>query len=267
LHTHRSQANERGSIAEDTRRSVTEGRRIANPPYFMEKGFLPASTEPTLFPEPLRHAEAGRLNRACTVEYKIDPLTKCVRDLLGLRPGDKHITKNLARVAETSIGIGYEERSRAKNEFGGRVGITLNYPLVDAQTTTDELLARTVAAGHRKPIKSACIGCPFRNAQSWARMERDDPEAFAVAVAQDLALREPFGRGRLNDGKTRADYLEDGDHGYRVKGAIFPAYLYKTTPTDRGGDLEPSTGRPIALGDVTWPEVDDTAAETFGGEC
>ena len=82
-------------------------------------------------------------------------------------------------------------------------------------------------------------------------MKRDDPKAFADAVDFDEKLRWPFGMGRLNDGQTERDYLENNEPS-KVKGSVFPAYLLSQC---------------VPLGEMDLPEVDEGAAESFGGEC
>ena len=102
--------------------------------------------------------------------------------------------------------------------------------------STADCEAKIRELGYPLPVKSACIGCPFRSDASWARMKAEQPEAFGQAVEFDRQLRHPLGRGRLNDGRTTEDYL--GEVHY-LKGAAFPAYLHNS--------LTP-------LGDVDLPE-------------
>jgi hypothetical protein len=106
--------------------------------------------------------------------------------------------------------------------------------------------------GYDAPIKSACIICPFRSMQSWAKMKRDDPESWTDAVDFDTKLRHPFGLGRLNDGRTETDYLDGNVPEGRVKGSLYPAYLLPSC---------------VPLAEAELPKIEEGASESFGGEC
>lgn len=237
-HTHKTQQGEFkiGNIRRDTLRSVSDGSRIANAPLFVDKGRTPDGK-----------LKKGLLKRACTSEYKIDPINKYIkRELFGLKPGYRMETKDIKREAHQWIGIATEESQRAGGNSGSDWS-TLVYPLLDLNMSTADCVAKIVELGYPVPPKSACVGCPFRSDVSWARMKAEQPEEFAIAVDFDAKLRHPEGLGRLNDGKTEADYK---DEGHRVKGANFPAYVHSScTP----------------LGQVELPVWDGQDDGAFGG--
>ena len=237
-----------GNIREDTLRSVRSGTRIANAPYFVDKG----------------NGKRGKLNRLCTSEYKIIPIERAIREHLGIGEGLRVHTKAHPYHVEQWIGIASEESRRAKGNripcrhkvSGGKVRTpkvgkcdehptgrphpwsTLRYPLLELDLTTDDCVQIIEDLGWPVPVKSACVGCPFRSNASWARMKRDDPASFADAIDFDERLRWPDGRGVIN--KTAAN----------VKGAKFPAFVH-------------SSCKP--LGEIEF--VDDGEGESFGGEC
>ncbi len=232
-HTHKTQQGEfsDGDIRRDTLRSVAEGSRIANAPFFVDKG----------------NGKRGMMKRACTAEYKIDPINKWIkRELFGLTPGHRMITKSVKRTVTQWLGIATEESQRATGNSGAEWS-TLVYPLLDLGMSTADCVAKIVELGYPIPPKSACVSCPFRSDDSWARMAAEEPEAFASAVDFDLQLRHPEGMGRLNDGQATADYHEDM---HFVKGSLFPAYLHDS--------LTP-------LGEVELPEWKGQDDGAFGG--
>jgi len=232
-HTHKTQQGEFkiGNIRRDTLRSVSDGSRIANAPFFVDKG----------------DGKKGLLKRACTSEYKIDPINKHIkRVVFGLLPGRRMATKACVRTVNQWIGIATEESQRAGGNSGAEWS-TLTYPLLDLDMSTNDCKATIRRLGYPIPVKSACIGCPFRSDVSWARMRSEQPEAFALAVDFDSKLRHPLGRGRINDGLTEADYA---DEGHRIKGAAFPAYVHSS--------LQP-------LGDVDLPDWIGQDDGAFGG--
>ena len=225
-HTHKTQQGEFkvGNIRRDTMRSVAEGSRIANAPFFVDKG----------------DGKKGLLKRACTSEYKIDPINKHIkRVLFGLKPGRRMITKDIARSVNQWIGIATEESRRAGGNSGAKWS-TLTYPLLDLGMSTADCIAKIRELGYPLPVKSACVGCPFRDDISWARMRAEQPEAFASAVDFDRQLRHPKGLGRLNDGRTTQDYLEDVHY---LKGSEFPAYMHSSLKPLDQVDLPEWTGQ------------------------
>lgn len=207
-----------GNIREDTLRSVREGTRIANAPYFVDKG----------------DGKRGKLNRLCTSEYKIVPITRAIRERLGIAPGLRVHTKAHPYHVEQWIGIAAEEAKRA-NGNSGLVWSTLRYPLVELDLTTVDCVQIIEDLGWPVPVKSACVACPFRSDASWARLKATDPQAWADAVDFDRKLRDPNGEGRLNG---------------RVKGASFPAFVHPSC-------------KPLEELEL----ADDGGGESFGGEC
>ncbi len=232
-HTHKTQQGEFkiGNIRRDTLRSVSEGSRIANAPFFVDKG----------------NGKRGKLNRACSREYKIDPIEKFIkREIFGLAPGRRMMTKAVRRTVNTWIGIATEESKRSEGKSGNDWS-TLVYPLLDLGMSTEDCEAKIRELGYPVPVKSACVGCPFRSDASWSRMKAEQPDAFAVAVDFDVRLRFPEGRGRLNDGLSSDDYLTEVSY---IKGSEFPAFIHSS--------LKP-------LGEVELPEWTGQDDGAFGG--
>lgn len=126
----------------------------------------------------------GILNRQCTDDFKIDPIEKEVRRLLGLKPR-QHWPKE--PVLEQWIGISLDEVMRIKPSR--RPAILRRHPLIEKRMHRHDCLRWLQRHDYPQPVKSACTFCPFRNDQEWRRMRDDDPAAFADAVAIDAAVR------------------------------------------------------------------------------
>ena len=121
--------------------------------------------------------------RQCTKDFKLLPIAKKQRDLLGaiprqrLKPG----------TVEVWIGISTDEASRMKPPYNKwQVNV---WPLIDANMSRADCERWLEAAGWSAP-KSACIGCPFHSDAGWRRIKDTDPEAWADAVAVDKMIRD-----------------------------------------------------------------------------
>lgn len=134
--------------------------------------------------------------RKCTADYKVAPIQREVRRLLGLAKG----ARSAGKLAQQWIGISLDEAHRMKDS---RVSYIENYyPLVDLRMTRADCLAWIEAHGYPRPGKSSCIGCPYHSNGTWAQMRDQEPELFADAVDFDRRIR----LGRI-PGATGVCYL------------------------------------------------------------
>jgi hypothetical protein len=149
-----------GNIRSDTIAKVNStGQRFASVPWFMmdAKG----------------HKGMGR--RQCTSEYKIKPLQRKVKELMGGRPKGG---------CQMLIGISMDEVFRMKPS---RVQYIVNkFPLIDKGMTRQACLRWMRERQYPMPPKSSCIGCPFHSDAQWRALS---PEEFADAVEVDRAIR------------------------------------------------------------------------------
>ncbi len=126
----------------------------------------------------------GMTRRQCTVDYKIDPIMRKVRELAGIARGARG-PKSV--VVEQVIGISLDEAHRMRDARFRWV--RHEYPLVDRRMTRGACLAWLERHGYPRAPKSACTFCPYHYGAMWAEMKATDPESFADAVAIDAALR------------------------------------------------------------------------------
>ena len=126
--------------------------------------------------------EKGQGRRQCSREFKIEPITRKQRELLGVPKG--------ARVkdhVEVWIGISTDEAHRMKPAF--MKWQTNRWPLIEAGMSRKDCLAWMKAHGHPEPPKSACIGCPFHSDAMWKDMKDNHPEEWKNAVEVDRLIR------------------------------------------------------------------------------
>jgi len=126
----------------------------------------------------------GMLHRQCTQDYKILPIMKKIRELIGLK---KHQRGPKAPVVEQWIGISIDEVIRRKPS---RISYIENrWPLVEIGMSRAKCLEWCEQRQYPRPPKSACTFCPFHDNRQWRQLRDLDPEAWAEAVAVDAAIR------------------------------------------------------------------------------
>jgi hypothetical protein len=130
------------------------------------------------------NGERAMPRRQCTAEYKIGPLTKKTRELVGLVPRQR--AKGI--LCETFIGISTDEAMRMKpSQEAWKVH---RWPLIEKGMARHDCLNWMERKGYPLPPKSSCIGCPYHSDNEW-RAVKADPEAWADAVEIDRIIREP----------------------------------------------------------------------------
>lgn len=133
----------------------------------------------------------GMTNRSCTRDYKIVPIQRKVRELVGLTR--KRAPKS--PIVEQWIGISLDETIRMKPNR--EAWIQSRWPLIEKRMSRNDCLRWMERAGFEEPRKSSCIGCPFHSDNEW-RSVRADPVAWADAIEVDERLRsQPRGAYRL----------------------------------------------------------------------
>lgn len=125
---------------------------------------------------------ASLLNRSCTRDFKITPIRRKVRELVGLT--GKRSTKE--PVVIQWIGISSDEVQRAKP--GREPWMAHRWPLIELRMTRLHCLEWMVAHGFPAPPRSACTFCPFHDDQEWICL-KGDPQSWAQAVEMDERIR------------------------------------------------------------------------------
>lgn len=126
----------------------------------------------------------GMLRRQCTQDFKIQPIRKKVRELIGLKPGQR----GPAEIAVTQwIGISTDEAMRMKPSRDHY--IAMRWPLIEKGMSRTDCLAWLDSHGYPAPPKSACTFCPYHDNAMWRDMRDNDPESWADALAVDALIR------------------------------------------------------------------------------
>lgn len=141
-----------------------EQRMDARPPFFLSDG--------------------GMLNRQCTQDFKLIPIVRKVRELIGLKPRQR---APKTPVVEQWIGISLDEAIRMKPS---RLPYVVHrWPLIEQRMTRMDCLAWLKERGYPQPPKSACTFCPYHDDALWRDMKANDPASWMSAVEVDRAIR------------------------------------------------------------------------------
>jgi hypothetical protein len=136
---------------------------------------------------------SGLITRQCTFDYKVTPIVRKQRELIGVGYGQKWKEENGEII--NMMGISLDEIQRAKDN---RVPyITNEFPLLELRMKRHDCQMWLKEHGYSAP-RSACIGCPYHSDKEWRRI-KENPVEWADAVDFDHKLRtlEPTIRGKL----------------------------------------------------------------------
>ena len=126
----------------------------------------------------------GMIRRQCTGDYKIDPIRRKCRELVGLGPRQR-MPRGIW--IEQIVGISWDERKRAKHP--AEAWIEATWPLIERKMTRGDCLGWMARHGYPVPPRSACTICPMRKNTEWRWLRDNDPEGWNEAVAVDRAIR------------------------------------------------------------------------------
>lgn len=147
----------------------------------------------------------GITRRQCTEEYKIKPIKRKVRELLGAemlengRPG----RVPAGRQAVQWIGISTDEFHRAKDSDVKYV--KHHFPLLmDLNWSRKDCEAYLKRHNFGDTRKSACLGCPFHGNRAWRDLRDNYPSEWADVVDFEQVLQE-------NSKRNLSTRVIDGD--------------------------------------------------------
>lgn len=135
----------------------------------------------------------GFLRRKCTREFKVEPIERHVRTLLGFKKGERVSGR---ATATALIGISRDEIQRMKP---ARLSwIKHEFPLVDLNLRRSDCQRVVESVGLPTPLKSACGFCPFKDNDSWMWLKKHHPQEFERACVLDDSVRNSTASGIKN---------------------------------------------------------------------
>ena len=138
----------------------------------------------------------GMLRRQCTADYKIKPVIKKIRELLGYKKGEK-VKKSIK--VELLMGISIDEVMRMR--INKMKYITNIYPLIDSKLSRHDCLNWIKKNNYPKPPRSACTFCPFHSKIEWLEIKKNKEEWNEV-VDMDHAIRQQEKFKKNKDGSA-----------------------------------------------------------------
>lgn len=130
-------------------------------------------------------SKRGRTMRQCTVEFKIIPQERAMKNFMGFKKGERVAGK---KNVLCMMGISYDEAQRIKPNK--TPWIDNYFPLCEERVTRDQCADLLKEYGWGEMRKSSCTFCPFRSDRAWLWLQENEPEIFAEAIAFDHAIRD-----------------------------------------------------------------------------
>ncbi|MEV0709266.1 hypothetical protein [Nocardia aurea] len=134
-----------------------------------------------------RREREGIGRRQCTAEYKIAPINRAVRMLLGA-PAPRYLRVPKGRYAEQWIGFSTDEPERVNDRRENKYTVK-RFPLLELDMSRKDCERYLRRAGWGHTVKSSCIGCPHHRNDYWREMRDHRPDEWADAIAFDHAIR------------------------------------------------------------------------------
>lgn len=143
-----------------------------------------------------KNGEKGMVSRRqCTMDYKIKPLERKVREIMGLKKFQRW------KDCEFWMGITIDEAQRMKDNYNKK--IKNRYPLIEMMMSRNDCKQFMEKNNFPIPPKSACVFCPFHSDKDWIKLKKENGNAWKLIKEVDRSLR-----SKINpNGKMYKQYL------------------------------------------------------------
>jgi hypothetical protein len=128
----------------------------------------------------------GFLNRGCTLEYKIKPINKFVKNFYKI----KHLEKN--PIVNRIMGISTDEITRmttSKQKWAKNV-----YPLIENNMSRNDCIDYFKKNNLPKPPRSACLFCPYHSDNYWNYLKNNSKSEFQQAIKFDKLAKKAYSK-------------------------------------------------------------------------
>lgn len=138
----------------------------------------------------------GMGQRHCTQDFKIIPIERELRRLLGL----KRVRAKMGRLVELWIGISTDESIRMKPSWRGF--IRHRWPLIESHMSRTDCKTWMRERHYPEAPRSACTYCPFHDDNEWLDLTLEE---LADAATKEVELQAAYARSAF----TGVPYLHD----------------------------------------------------------
>lgn len=140
----------------------------------------------------------GLLGRKCTSDFKIVPIQRKVRELVGIKRGGKDVRSIMW------VGISMDEAHRMKPSR--KRYIQNRWPLIELRMSRNACMKWMTEHGFPEPPRSACTFCPFHSDFEWQRIKTEVPSEFESVVKFERDLQ---AAAKLRDTLKGTPYLHE----------------------------------------------------------
>jgi hypothetical protein len=134
--------------------------------------------------------DRGIIRRQCTADFKVKPVEKEIRRIVGATPG-RPVDKSITIVQ--SMGLSFDEPKRVirvTQRFMGRPkNWQVMFPLWEMGWERSDCMAYLREKVPHEVPRSACVFCPFHSDAEWRWIKENDPEGWARSVEIDNICR------------------------------------------------------------------------------
>tara|TARA_Y100000310_G_scaffold332892_2_gene409363 strand:- start:407 stop:1201 length:795 start_codon:yes stop_codon:yes gene_type:complete len=182
----------------DVEKNMGKGVFDSSPPFYMTK---------------VKRA----IQRRCTRQYKVRPVDKKIKELMGLA----RVWKPKTPVVSVWVGISLDEIQRMRDS--DEPWMEHRYPLVDMRMTRGDCLEWMNKNGYPSPPRSACWFCPYLSNSSWRNMRDNDPDDFkkVKALSKRLAKHDYY----LHPDKKPMDEVDLSTDVDKGQGVLFGDFI------------------------------------------
>ena len=152
---------------------------VINPMRVTPSGFNNYTSIPAYTKD--KYGHKGMIQRHCTTKYKIEPLEKKVRELMGLKPRQRW------KPCEMWLGITIDEAHRMKDN--PNYNRTNRYPFIEMMMSRSDCMNYMKDNRFPIPVKSACVFCPYHSDKFWLELKKENGTAWKKSVEMDYKLR------------------------------------------------------------------------------
>ena len=171
---------EKDGLTKSLEASAATGTRTANAPFYAKIGeFREYQGELIQISE-----REGMLRRTCTQEFKIKPIERKTREILGVAPG-RRVPGGVK--VNSMQGISVDEIQRMREST--RQWMTFTYPLVEMRLSRHDCKRWMGQNGYPEPPRSACVYCPYHSNNEWRDLRDNDSAGWQEAVRVDALIR------------------------------------------------------------------------------